>query len=304
MKTGEIQGSETRGGVRANVQAEVRRPRETDADAIGEVIFAAFVGIADRHNFPRDFESGDFAAQMAQMLVTHPGFFGVVAEADGRVVGSNFIDMRDEVGGVGPITIHPDYQGHGLGRLLMQAVIEHGREKRDVRLVQDAFNTTSLSLYTSLGFTVTEPLAVMQGTPRDAARSDAVQPMREEDIDECAELCRRIHGVTRANELRDAMRQFTPMVLRRDGRIVAYCSVPQMWLINHGVAETEQDLTALLLGVGAAMDGPLGMLVPVRRGSFFRWCLEQGLRLVKPMNHMAMGQYVDPRGAFFPSVIY
>jgi hypothetical protein len=35
-----------------------------------------------------------------------------------------------------------------------------------------------------------------------------------------------------------------------------------------------------------------------------RWGLEEGLRLVKPMNLMALGEYQEPRGSWFPSVLY
>ena len=76
-------------------------------------------------------------------LINNPAFFGVVAEEDGRIVGSNFLDERCAVRGVGPITIDPDAQSRGVGRKLMQAVIERGRSQQapSIRLVQDAFNT-------------------------------------------------------------------------------------------------------------------------------------------------------------------
>ena len=282
----------------------VRPPRPADADAIGSVIFRAFAGIADRHNFPRDFESAAFATHMAQSLIEHPGYWGVVAESNGRVVGSNFLDQRDEIGGVGPMTVLPEMQGKGIARRLMSEVIERGRAMRGVRLVQDAFNATSLSLYASLGFDAVEPLALMTGCPRDAVADPTVRPMTPRDVDACAALSRQVHGVSRAAETRDAIKQFKPFVRERDGRVVAYCTAPSFWLLNHGVSETEEDLYALL-GAAAKMTGePLALLVPARRASFFRWCLKQGLRMVKPMTLMAMRDYQEPRGAFYPSVIY
>ena len=71
----------------------------------------------------------------------------------------------------------------------------------------------------------------------------------------------------------------------------------------HGVAETDDDLEALLLGAAAEADEPLALLVPLQ-SHLFRWSLERGLRAVKPMNVMARGDYQDPRGAWFPSVLY
>ena len=44
--------------------------------------------------------------------------------------------------------------------MLMEAVIERGKSAAGIRLGQDAFNTASLSLYSSLGFDVKEPLCL------------------------------------------------------------------------------------------------------------------------------------------------
>ena len=40
----------------------------------------------------------------------------------------------------------------------------------------------------------------------------------------------------------------------------------------------------------------LSFLVPLRSG-LLRWCLEEGLRLVKPLNLMAQGRYQEPAGS-------
>jgi hypothetical protein len=74
-------------------------------------------------------------------------------------------------------------------------------------------------------------------------------------------------------------------------------------LTNHGVAETEADMRALIAGA-AASAGPVSLLLPVRQASLSRWCLGEGMRVVKPMTLMAMGAYQEPRGCWFPSVFY
>jgi GNAT superfamily N-acetyltransferase len=282
----------------------VREAAPADIHALGSVVFDAFASIADRHNFPRDFQSAGHGAHLIQMLVEHPGFWGVVAEVDGRVVACNFLDQRDDIGGVGPITVNPEYHGRGIGRALMEQVIDRARGMRGMRLVQDAFNMTSLSLYAGLGFDAVEPLALMAGVPRDAKPDSAARLLVEADIEEVCSLCREVHGISRRNEVRDAIKQIKPYVLERDGRIAAYCTAPEVWLMNHGVARSEQDLRTLLLAAAAACGGPIALLVPTRRGEFFRWCLEQGLRMTKPMCLMSRGRYQEPAGAFYPSVIY
>ena len=185
----------------------------------------------------------------------------------------------------------------------MEAVIERGKDAPGIRLLQDAFHMRSLSLYASLGFDVTASCVVMSGTPRGRPRRGLdVRPLTESDLGECEALCQKVHGFTRTGALRDASQAFAPYVAVRDGRSwhTRPRSTSGRW--RYGVAETEDDMKALLLG--RAADG--GAARDARAASFglFRWALEQGLRAVKPMNLMARGAYQEPQGSWFPSVIY
>jgi hypothetical protein len=162
----------------------------------------------------------------------------------------------------------------------------------------------SLALYESLGFDVKESVAVVSGKPRSEPPADVqVRPLEEDDLDACEELCVSVHGYERTNEIRDAIQAFAPFVAVRGGRIVAYATAVGFWPMNHGAAETDDDMKALLLGAGASLEEPLALLVPLR-SELLRWCLEEGLRLVKPMNLMALGDYREPNGVWFPSVLY
>jgi hypothetical protein len=70
----------------------VRDAQTNDTADCGRIIHAAFAAIAAQHNFPPDFPSADVATGVASMLIAHPGFYGIVAEQEGRIVGSNFLD--------------------------------------------------------------------------------------------------------------------------------------------------------------------------------------------------------------------
>ena len=77
------------------------------------------------------------------------------------------------------------------------------------------------------------------------------------------------------------------------------------WVLNHAVAETEEDMQMLLIGATNLSPGrPLSFLLPTRQTSLFRWCLKRGMRVVKPLTLMAMGEYHEPRGCYLPSVGY
>ena len=283
----------------------IRRTTSGDTAAIAHVVFEAFKYIHDRHHFPRDFPTMEFATRFAVGWNGHPAIWGVIAESDGAVVGVNFLNERNAIRGVGPIGVLPAVQGNRVGRQLMDAILERGRDADGIRLVQDAFNMGSLSLYASLGFEVKEPLVLMIGTPKDPPHAGvAVRAMTPDDLDTCARLCAAVHGIERTSELRDALSSVGPVVAERAGRIVAYASAPHFAILNHGVAETEDDLRALLCGAAAGRPDPLALLVPTRQAGLFRWCLAQGLRSTKPMALMTRGRWQEPRGSWFPSIEY
>ena len=289
------------------MDVKIRPIAESDAEECGRICFEAFREIAVAHNFRPDFPSAEAAVEFIRSFIAHPQVFGVAAEGEGGVVGSNFLWEYDEVRAVGPITVDPRAQAARVGRRLMEAVIERGRgAAAGVRLVQDAFNLGSLSLYASLGFDVKEPLVEIEGVVRgELSAGFEVRPLRESDLGACADLCRRVHGFERTNELKSVPPFLTPYAALRGGRLVAYASAPNFWASNHAVAETEEDMRALLTGAGnLSGERTLSFLLPTRQAGLFRWCLSKRMRVIKPTTLMALGGYEEPRGPFLPSVGY
>lgn len=280
----------------------LRPPTPDDQDECGRILFEAFDDIAKRHGFPPDFPNLEAGRAVIGFVIDSS--WGVVAERDGRVLGSNFLKEGDPVAALGPISVDPALQESGIGRLLMQAAIERGQRSHAVRLVQDAFNSTSMALYASLGFDVREPLALLTGTPAPVETSASVRPLEAEGVDACAELCRRIHGIDRSAELAAAVGRIRPYVLERDGRICAYASSLAFWPGAHGVADSDENLCALIAGAAQHSEQAVNFLLPTRLASVFRWALGAGLRIVKPMTLMSLGPYREPAGSFFPSVGY
>jgi predicted N-acetyltransferase YhbS len=288
-------------------RVELRPMRPADRDQVALILYEAFAGIHDHHGFARDFPTLDAAIQLTDNFIAHPSIWGVLAEIDGRVVGSNFLDERGPIRGVGPITVDPAAQGRGIGRRLMEAVMNRGAGTAGIRLLQDAFNGQSLALYASLGFDVTEPVALMSGRPRGASIAGVeLRPLHDADLAECERLHRRVHGFERTAELRDALAapDLSPVVAIRDGRIVSYATTLTFFPAAHAVAETEHDMFALIAGALAAGEATASFLLPTRQAQLFRSCLAAGLRVVKPMTYMTLGTYSDPDGSWIPSVLY
>ncbi|MGH7945325.1 MAG: GNAT family N-acetyltransferase, partial [Opitutaceae bacterium] len=228
---------------------------------------------------------------------------GVIAESDGRVVGSNFLWEGDRVAGVGPITVEPGRQNGAIGRKLMGAVLARAAQKGidAVRLVQAAYHARSLSLYAKLGFESREPLVAMQGAALGISIPDhPVRLAAASDRDAIDGLCRQVHGHDRSGEAAEATRQGAAMVVEHGGRVVGYTT--GVGFFGHAVGESSEAIKALI-AAATSFSGP-GFLLPIRQAELFRWCLEQKLKVVMPLTLMTIGPYREPKGAFLPSILY
>lgn len=289
--------------VTQSMEIKLRRGVAADAEVCGKICYDAFKAISEAHNFPPDFPSPEVAIGLLTWMLNHPEFYSIIAEIDGRIVGSNFLDERNAIRGLGPITVDPAAQNRAIGRRLMEAAHERASEQNvpGVRLIQAGFHTRSLSLYAKLGYDVREHLVCMQGPPlKIAIDAYVVRSAIESDLDACNRLCRQVHSYDRGGELRDAIKQGRATVVERDGRITGYATI--IGFFGHAVGETNDDLIALI-GAAKEFAGP-GFLLPTRNAELFRWCLTNGLRVTQPMTLMSRGLYNEPVGAFLPSILY
>lgn len=287
------------------VQTDVVLRLATPEDSLvcGEICYKAFSRINAEHNFPCDFPDPERATAVITRGFSTPGFYGVVAESGERVVGSNILDERSMIMGVGPVSVDPDAQNAGVGRRLMQAVMDRANERgaAGIRLLQAAFHNRSLSLYTSLGFDVREPIACMQGrTTQRVVAGCEVRAAEARDLGDCNALARRVHGFDRGRDLEHAIQQGMALVVEREGRITGYTNA--LAFFGHATAETNLDMQALIASA-ESFAGP-GILVPTRNSALFRWCLSNDLRVVQPLTLMSVGLYNEAAGAWLPSILF
>ncbi|MFZ0698063.1 MAG: GNAT family N-acetyltransferase [Nitrososphaeraceae archaeon] len=281
-----------------------------DADKVGKIIFEAFSAIADKHGFQSEFPSVDTGRGLASSFLSNPGFYSVVAEDTSgedkdKVVGSNFLDERSNiVAGVGPITVDPKNQNKGIGRQLMTNVLERAKNKNfpAIRLLQASYHNRSLALYASLGFEIREPISTMQGkTIQEIIPGRSVRKATESDVESCNAICKIVHGHDRNGELRDSVKQGSAKVVLHGDKITGYTS--GLTYFNHSVGSTNDDLKALISSATDYYGGP-GILIPTRNTQLFRWCLNNGLKLVQQLTLMTIGLYNQPAGSYMPSILY
>jgi predicted N-acetyltransferase YhbS len=292
----------------AGATLELVRATSAHVPEISRIAYEAFYSVSVRHGYAPDFPAPETAGQVMRMLVDNSScFYGVVALLDGLPVGSNFLSIRDPVAGVGPLTVDPAVQGGGIGRTLMVDVLEEARHRgiASIRLLQDAFNRVSLSLYATLGFEQREAVALMEagsGGPT-ATLSNDVRSMTADDLTAVEALSRGIYNSSRRGDAALAVAEGLPAFVReRGGQVTSYV-IPG--LFGHGVAATNDDMLPLLRGAVQPLPPPFDrVFVPLSNGRLFRTLLADGWRVVKVMNLMTVGPYERPEGTWLPSVLY
>jgi GNAT superfamily N-acetyltransferase len=275
---------------------------EEEIPRLSQICHEAFSALHDRCGVERDIPSPEVGQMIISQTVMRPDYTGVMALLDGEIVGSNFLTFSDEVAGVGPITVDPTVQSKGLGRVLMQWAIDEARrrELREVRLFQEAINTTSLSLYTSLGFDWRDTGILMQAVP--ATEEDPhVRPITEDDLSAIADLSQLSYGFSRSNDAAQLIASTIPgFVKLRDGKPAAYLFGS---LFGHAGAETEEDLLELTAQAARHLPPPLAKFIcPMSRPGLFRRALAAGHRTGKVLSYMSLGEFTPPPGAHFPSI--
>lgn len=278
------------------------RPEHTED--LARICHLAFNTLHERHNVPPDVPTHDVGRLIIGAVVNRPDYAGIVAIDNGRILGSNFLLHADDVCGVGPITVDPTIQSKGVGRMLMQWAIDEARRRRgdrfSLRLFQEAVNTTSLSLYASLGFEWRDAAALMHPRPSEAD-DPACRPATTADLPAIAALSQRCHNISRANDAASLLALGLPAFVRvQAGRIVAYQIAS---LFGHSAAETNDDLLALAAHTARNVPPPMAVIiVPMSQHDLFRAALTRGFRVAKVLNAMAIGPYARAAGPSLPSI--
>lgn len=279
------------------------------ADAVGTMVYEAFRDIAEHHNFDPAFSSPELAQLIVRLLAQTEELESYLLVEDGRPLACNFGDERDDVVGIGPVAVAVDQQGRGLGRQIMEALIEQVEQRgfTSLRLTQSAYNMQSFSLYHKLGFDAKHLLANLHGRPpADEAPSDPVRDYTPDDLDACDALHREVHGIGRRHDIEFFANFAPPVVVERDGQVAGYLTrfPGDAVFVMHGVARDEQALADLIIGTAQKESGELSLLMPADHPETLRWAMGHGFRLGELNSYMVRGDYQQPMGAWIPSAFY
>src|SRR5689334_5041970 len=286
----------------------VRPIEQNDAESCGKIGYEAHKTISSAHGYPSEQPSEEFGIELIRRLLENPNSWGVLVERQGKTLGSIFLHRfpPSPVAVIGPLTVHPSAEG-GVGRMLMDAALTRAREQNhdQVRLVQSPSHIRSFVLYTKSGFTLREPLFLMQGEPLKKRVSDTsstnVHLVSDDNvISVCNDLCKSVYGFSREMELRQAKDQGVATMIEQDGVITGYAA--GIGIFGHAVAKSNEELKALISNAPAIF-GP-GFFAPARNHELINWLLENGFRIGWPANLMTIGPYQEPQTLFLPSLAY
>jgi len=287
----------------------IRPIEQNDADICGKIGYEAHKTISSAHGYPSEQPSEEFGIGLIRRLLGNPNSWGVLAERQGKTLGSIFLHKfpPSPVAVVGPLTVHPSAEG-GVGKMLMYAALTQARKQNhdQIRLVQSPSHIRSFVLYTKSGFTLREPLFLMQGQSlkggnnNDTSSTNVRLVGDDNDVSVCNDFCKSVYGFSREMELRQAKDQGVATMMEGDGVITGYAA--GIGIFGHAVAKSNEHLKALIANASTIL-GP-GFFVPARNQELINWLLENGFQIGWPANLMTIGPYQEPQTPFLPSLAY
>ncbi len=98
-------------------------------------------------------ERGWGVASLTKEFLTPSSVFGVVV-VGGEAVGYAVLQVAGDEAYLSNVVVHPDFRGMGLGRLLLQWVLDQGISRGVTRVLLEVreSNAVAIGLYSSAGF--------------------------------------------------------------------------------------------------------------------------------------------------------
>jgi len=156
-----------------------------------------------------------------EFATTQPECRPIVAEIEGRLVGTGVGTANGRAGWVGTIWVHPDHRGAGLGRALTQAVID-GLEAAGCRTLLLVATDQGLPLYERMGFELQTRYRILEAAGLDGTAADSdpgVRAFEAADLAAVVDLDRWASGEDREHAIRRFASAATAKVLEVEGTV-------------------------------------------------------------------------------------
>ena len=126
----------------------VRKAKSSDSEALTACMRAAYMAYLSQLG---GFTLPPMVVDYEEEIRSYPVW---IAESDKLLVGGLILMPEDEYMTIANIAVHPDFQGNGLGRGLMEFGESQAKQKgySELRLATHILLTENLSLYSYLGW--------------------------------------------------------------------------------------------------------------------------------------------------------
>ena len=149
--------------------------------------------------------TGALVLGLLRLFGKEPGKF-LVAEADGKIVGTTFVNNRGKSGYISSVMVNPDCRRKGIATTLMTSALNYIRRRKKARAVLhvDSTNDSAKSLYVKLGFKTFEHSTyfVRETNSTRAPRNASGVKIREFQKDDLDEVYNLIEASEDPNSLR------------------------------------------------------------------------------------------------------
>jgi GNAT superfamily N-acetyltransferase len=302
---------------------ELRPIRPEDRSEVAELIYSSINYWYRTHGAPEIFQGGPRVTEIFYDVYNDltPGCNVVaVNPQNGRIMGSCFYHPRQHHVSLGIMNVHPNYFGRGVGRQLLQQIIDytHRNGYNSLRLTQSAINIDSFSLYNKAGFVPRYAYQDMitqvpqSGMNRTVEGLDRVRDATVADVPAMAALEMEVSGISREPDYRYCIENrrgiWHVSVIEGprgtlDGFMIS-CAHVVMNMLGPCVARTEQDAAALILRELDQHKGRAPVcLVPMDKVALVRQMYQWGARNCEMHFCQVYGKFQPFRGVNMPTFL-
>lgn len=219
----------------------------------------------------------------------------------GAIVAFNIVHQSGIEGWMGPLVVHPDHQGRGLGKTIVTAGIDWLKERGAMVIGLETMPRTmdNVGFYSALGMlpghlTVTVTIEGIAATAIPESVARLPEEERERAIEECRVLTDSIlpgHDFTREIALTDKMQIGDTVLLRRSDELVGFALCHSVPLVDGRVREELR-----VLKLVARSDDDFDQLV-TQLATFCRRCGTRRLAIRAQGSYPEMYRRLIMRGA-------
>ena len=286
----------------------VIRPAEPrDVDRAGDVNFVAFYRTALVHGLPPVVTTPTESRRYIRYLLDFDPLGGIVAEEDDELIGVAWLHPRGAVATVGPVAVEPRRQGRGVGRRLLERLIEiAGKGVPQIRLVQESYNAVSLALYLRTGFRVVAPLLELELPPDAPVAVPRVPPRvviraaADEDRMRVVARDARAFGAQRPQSVDLYLRRGRVLLAEEGGTLTGYAMAigfDAMAFLGSASADDADGLLVLLATLASELTARRQLVrtvVPATDRRLVDGLLGLGFRVFRACHYMVRGGGTAP----------